>query len=59
MEQDTVYSNYQCQNYEEIEKKFEVPLGCSASSKVKNLGRKKFHYGEPFYTGYFIGRIAF
>ena len=49
MEQDAVYSNYQCQHYKEIEKKFEVPFSCSAPSKIKNLGRKKFHYGEPFY----------
>jgi len=49
MEQDAVYSNQQGQHNKKIEKKFEVPFGCSASSKIKKLGRKKFHNGKPFY----------
>ena len=50
MKQNAVCYNQRCQRQKELEEKFEVPLSCSASSKVKNLGSKEFHDYEPFTT---------
>jgi hypothetical protein len=48
MKQNTVYYHHHCQRQKELEQKSEVPLSCSASNKVKNLGRNEFHDDGPF-----------
>jgi len=50
MKQNTVDCNHQCQHNKEFKKKVKIPFGCSASGKIENLGRKKFHYGKPLFS---------